>query len=111
MTDNNQSDQPRPLDVPTQQDAPDDFDFVELYATQNPVEIEMLIDVLQDHDIRCFVRNMETAQFPVSVGMEGELRIAVDNGAVEQARSLVEQTIAESPDGGDDEGRFLIDDA
>jgi hypothetical protein len=101
-------DEPRAIDVPTPEDAPEEFDFVELYATKNAIEVEMLVDVLHDHNIRCFVRNMETAQFPVSVGMEGELRIAVDNSTVEQARSLVEQTLAEGP-GEEDEGRFLID--
>lgn len=106
----NPSDNPRQIDVPTPDDAPEDFDFAELYATHNAVEVEMLVDVLHDHSIRCFVRNMETAQFPVNVGMEGELRIAVDNSKIDQARSLVEQTLAEGP-GDEDQGRFLIDES
>lgn len=81
------------------------YDMVDFYATDNFAEVEILVDVLEDHDIHCYSRKMEMPGLPTSAGDEGEIRIVVQDNRREEARDLLEEAIsqAEVPD----QGRFL----
>lgn len=82
-----------------------DFEMVPLYASPNFAEVELLVDVLEDHGIRSHTRKNENPGFPVSAGEEGEIRILVQDNRLEDARSLVEEALSESPE--PDDGKFL----
>lgn len=82
-----------------------DFDLVDFYASSNFAEVEILLDVLKDHDIHCYSREMEMGGLPTAVGDESEIRIVVQDNRLEDARRLIEETIAEGP--APDDGRFL----
>jgi len=83
------------------------FDLVDFYATDNFAEVEILMDVLDDHGIKAFSREMEMGGLPTDVGDESEIRIVVQDNRLEDARALIEEAVAEGPD--PDQGRFLLE--
>jgi hypothetical protein len=84
-----------------------DFDMVDFYASRNFAEIEVLMDVLEDHGIHCYTRQMDLPGMPVNVGNESEIRIVVQNNKLDEVRSLLKEAIAEGP--APDDGRWLLD--
>ncbi len=84
-----------------------EYDVVDFYASTNPTEVNMLVDILRDNGVVCFTREMEPPGLPVSVGHEGQIRILVQDNRLELARSLLEEAIAEGPV--PDDGTFLRD--
>lgn len=82
-------------------------DLVDFYATDNFAEVEILMDVLEDHGLQVYKREMEMGGLPTDVGDESEIRIVVQDNRLEDARALIEETVAEGPV--PDQGRFLLD--
>jgi len=83
------------------------YDLVDFYATDNFAEVEMLVDVLKDHGLRVYKREMEMGGLPTDVGDESEIRIVVQDNKLGEARRLIEETVAEGPV--PDQGRFLLE--
>ena len=97
-----QSQSPPPKRHPLEDE---EYDLVDFYASHNFAEVEILVDVLEDHDIHCYTRKMEMPGLPTEAGDEGEIRIVVQDNRLEEARDLLEEAIAEGPV--PDDGRFL----
>jgi hypothetical protein len=85
----------------------EDYDVVDFYASTNPTEVDMLVDILRDNGIVCFTREMEPPGLPVSVGHEGQIRILVQDNKLDFAREILEEAIAEASV--PDDGTFLQD--
>ena len=85
----------------------EDYDMVDFYASHNFAEVEILLDVLEDHGIHCYTRKMEMPGLPTEAGEEGEIRIVVQDNRLDETRRLLEEAIAEGPV--PDDGRFLHD--
>ncbi|MFB6263936.1 MAG: putative signal transducing protein [Bradymonadaceae bacterium] len=82
-----------------------EHDHVPLYASPNFAEVDMILDVLEDHNIDVFVRERDVPGLPTNVGESGEQQIIVREDQTERARELVVETIEQGPEG--DDGRFL----
>lgn len=82
-------------------------DLVDFYATDNFAEVEILMDVLKDHGLQVYKREMEMGGLPTDVGDESEIRIVVQDNRLDEARKLIEEAVAEGPV--PDQGRFLLE--
>ncbi|AWV91277.1 DUF2007 domain-containing protein [Bradymonas sediminis] len=82
------------------------FQLVDVYVSYNPVEAEMIREILVDNEIECFVRSLAPSQFPLSVGKHGENRVTVPADSVDAATAILRQAIAEGALSG--EGRFGV---
>ncbi len=65
--------------------------LVEIYACYEALEGERIFGMLEDAGVPCYVRNLQRAAFPTSVGSEAAIRIAVPNDDVEKARKQILQ--------------------
>lgn len=65
--------------------------LVEVYACYDALEGERIFGMLEDAEIPCYVRNLQRAAFPTSVGSEASTRIAVPNNDVDKARKMIAQ--------------------
>lgn len=65
--------------------------LVEVYACYDALEGERIFGLLEDAKVPCYVRNLQRAAFPTSVGSEASTRIAVPNSDVDKARKLIIQ--------------------
>lgn len=92
---------------PTLSNESEDFRLVDVYISYNPVEAELIREILVDNEIECFVRNLAPSQFPLSVGKHGENRVTVPHDNVEAARTILREAIAEGALSG--EGSFEIE--
>lgn len=80
----------------TSQDAPTpEMEFIEIYATHNFVEAQILEDLFKDHTIPTIARKIEATPMPTNVGQFGEHRLAVASGHVVNALNLVHQALAD----------------
>ncbi len=79
-----------------------DYDLADFYATDNFAEVEILVEVLEDHGIHCFTRKMDMPGLPTDTGDESEIRIVVQDNRLAEAHELLEEAIAEAnvPDDG-----------
>jgi|GEM_PF-6552993 len=84
-----------------------DYQLVDVYVSYNPVEAELIREILVSNEIECFVRNLAPSQFPLSVGKHGENRVTVPNDSVDAARVILREAIAEGALSG--EGSFEIE--
>ena len=85
----------------------EDFELVDLYVTYNPNEAEFIKDMLDANSIACFIRDLHTSQFPLSVGKHAQVRIVVDEDRVRDAYDLIQQAIADGAI--TDEGNFVFE--
>src|SRR5690554_3038920 len=92
---------------PTLSNESEDFRLVDVYISYNPVEAELIREILVSNEIECFVRNLAPSQFPLSVGKHGENRVTVPNDSLDAARAILREAIAEGALSG--EGSFEID--
>lgn len=85
----------------------EDFELVDLYVTYNPSEAEFIKDMLDANSIACFIRDLHTSQFPLSVGKHAQVRIVVDEDRVRDAYELIQQAVADGAI--TDEGNFVFE--
>lgn len=71
--------------------------FEVVFVTYDPVEAEMVKDVLESGDIDVVLRSAKVTPFPVNVGKSGEIKILVPRAEAEAARTVIESFRAESP--------------
>lgn len=84
-----------------------DLEFVEIYATHNFVEFQILEDLFEDHGLQYMARLIESSPLPMSVGQHGERRIAVPQAQIEKGLHLIKQAIADDAIQVE-EGEFLV---
>mgnify|MGYP006287511011 CR=1 FL=1 len=82
-----------------------DYDLVDLYISYNFAEAELIQDILLDNHIDCYIHKMEASQFPMNVGKHGQIRIAVEDGKLDDAVALLEEAI--EADALTGEGKFV----
>jgi hypothetical protein len=80
-------------------------EFVELFAVYKFTDADIAHDVLAEAGIATQARNLAPAQFPISVGKHGQVRIAVERHNLEQARALLVQALEDGAIS--DESHFL----
>jgi hypothetical protein len=64
-------------------------DFEVVHVTYDPVEAEMLKDVLEGGGIDVVLRSDKVSPFPVNVGKVGEMKLLVPKESAEAARELI----------------------
>jgi len=70
-----------------------EIEFVEIYATHNFLEAQILEDLFQDHAIQTLTRKIEVAPMPTNVGSFGEHRLGVDSAHLKKAVGLIAQAL------------------
>ena len=80
----------------TDKTAPEpELEFVEIYATHNLPQAQIVEDLLHDHTIRTMSRKIEVSMFPMTVGTSGEIRVSVAQEDVEEALQHIAQAVAD----------------
>lgn len=87
----------------------EDFDLVDLYITYNPIEAQVIKDMLDDNDIANFVRGMEVSQFPTGAGNMAQHRVVVESDKLRDAVAVIEAAIEAQAI--TSEGRFIYEDS
>ena len=86
----------------------DTEDYVEVYVTNEILEMELIQDLLKKNDIHCTVRDLHMSSLPMTIGEMAEMRIEVAKHDEKKAKDLIEEFITSgvSSDSGD-----LLEDA
>jgi hypothetical protein len=66
-----------------------DRDWIELLITDDPLEAEMIKDLLESGDIPVVLRSSKVTPYPVNIGKMGEIKIMVRNEDKEQAEEVL----------------------
>lgn len=77
--------------------------LIEIYATHNLVNAQILIDLFKDRGLVCTTRTLQPGQFPLNMGDHGEHRISVEESQIAHALRLIQQAV--------DDGAILAADA
>lgn len=64
--------------------------FEEVFITYDPMEAEMLKDVLESGGIKVVLRSAKVTPFPVNVGNTGEIKVLVPKAESGAARKVIE---------------------
>lgn len=64
--------------------------FEEVFVTYDPIEAEMLKDVLESGGMKVVLRSAKVTPYPVNVGKMGEIKVLVPRKESEAARKVVE---------------------
>ncbi len=67
-----------------------DNGWVDIFLTYDPLEAEMIKDLLESGGIDAVLRSSKVSPFPVNVGKIGEIKILVRKEDEESARKLIE---------------------
>ena len=84
-----------------------DYDLVDFYISYNFAEAELIRDILLDNDIDCYVKKVHPSQFPMNVGKHGQIRIAIEDDKVDEAKAVLEEAI--EAEALTDEGHFVTE--
>ncbi len=68
-----------------------DKDWVELLVTDDPLEAEMIKDLLESGEIPVVLRSSKVTPYPVNIGKMGEIKIMVRNEDKEQAEEVLKE--------------------
>jgi len=63
--------------------------WVVVFVTYDPLEAEMIKDLLESGGIPVVVRSSKVSPYPVSVGKMGEVKILVKQGDKETAEKVI----------------------
>jgi hypothetical protein len=66
-----------------------DKDWIELLITDDPLEAEMIKDLLESGEIPVVLRSSKVTPYPVNIGKMGEIKIMVRNEDKEQAEEVL----------------------
>ena len=64
-------------------------DWIELLITDDPLEAEMIRDLLESGGIPVVLRSSKVTPYPVNIGKMGEVKILVRNEDKEQAEEVL----------------------
>jgi hypothetical protein len=70
-------------------------DWIELLVTDDPLEAEMIKDLLESGGIPVVLRSSKVTPYPVNIGRMGEINILVRREDIETAQKVI---AAESDD-------------
>ena len=63
--------------------------WVEVFITYDPLEAEIIKDLLESGDIQVVLRSSKVSPYPVSVGKMGEIKILVREADKEAAEKVI----------------------
>jgi len=66
-------------------------DWVEVFVTYDPVEAEIIKDILESGDIRVVIRSSKVSPYPVNIGKMGEIKILVRKEDKKTAESVIKR--------------------
>lgn len=67
-------------------------EWVEVFVTADPLEAEMIKDLLESGDIPVAVRSSKVSPYPVNIGKIGEIKILVRQSDRDLALQVIEST-------------------
>ena len=67
-------------------------EWVELLITYDPVEAEIIKDILESGDIPVVLRSSKVSPYPVNIGKIGEVRILVRKEDKETAEQVIKES-------------------
>jgi hypothetical protein len=67
--------------------------FVEVFGTSNREDVETARQVLSEAEVEFFVRDLAGTAFPVHVGGDSEMRIAVSATQLQVAHNVIQEAI------------------
>ena len=82
------------LDMPDQE-ADAETEFVEVYATHDITQAQILEDRFEDLGVPTIKRTIEVSQFRLNVGPHGEIRIGVPHDQVRRALEIIGEAVAD----------------
>ncbi len=65
--------------------------WIELEVVFDPLEAEMIKDLLESGGIETIVRSMKISPYPVNIGKIGEIKILVKESDLEEAIKVIEK--------------------
>ncbi|RMG67541.1 MAG: DUF2007 domain-containing protein [Nitrospirae bacterium] len=68
-----------------------DVEWVELEVVFDPLEAEMIKDLLESGGIKTIVSSSRVTPYPVNVGKIGEVKIFVKKSDLEEAKRVIER--------------------
>jgi len=68
-----------------------DKEWIELLVTDDPLEAEMIKDLLESGGIPVVLRSSKVTPYPVNIGKMGEIKIMVRNEDKEQAEEVLKE--------------------
>ena len=66
-----------------------DKDWIELLLTDDPLEAEMIKDLLESGGIPVVLRSSKVTPYPVNIGRMGEIKILVRSGDKKTAEEVI----------------------
>ncbi len=67
-------------------------EWTELEVVFDPLEAEMIKDLLESGGIETIVRSMKIGPYPVNVGKIGEIKILVKKSDLKEAKRVIEES-------------------
>lgn len=67
-------------------------EWIELEVVFDPLEAEMIKDLLESGGIDTIVRSMKIGPYPVNIGKIGEVKILVKKSDIEEAKRVIEKS-------------------
>ena len=75
-------------------------EWVELLVTYDPIEAEIIKDLLESGDIPVVLRSSKVSPYPVNIGKIGEIKVLVRRRDKEAAEGVIsERAESDIPDG------------
>jgi Putative prokaryotic signal transducing protein len=67
-------------------------EWVELLITYDPIEAEIIKDLLESGDIPVVLRSSKVTPYPVNIGKIGEVKVYVREEDKETAKQVIEES-------------------
>lgn len=77
---------------------PKNEQWVEIFVTYDPLEAEMIRDLLESGGIPVILRSAKVSPYPVNIGKMGEIKVLVREIDEETAQSVIGQNYDDSAD-------------
>jgi hypothetical protein len=71
------------------------INYREVYICFNPIEADVVKNMLKQHGVTCLLRDMRMGPYPLTVGKFSEIRIAVDDRYLRKALKTIRQARAD----------------
>lgn len=72
--------------------------WVEIFVTYDPLEAEMIRDLLESGGIPVILRSAKVSPYPVNIGKMGEIKVLVRESDEETAQSVIGQNYDDNAD-------------
>ena len=68
-------------------------EWIEILVTYDPIEAEIIKDLLESGGIPVVIRSAKVTPYPVNIGKIGEVKVFVRNQDKEAAEELIEREV------------------